>query len=100
MDPLTFGFEQAFYEANRAERLEAGAAARLAAALEVVIGASPHRVRRLVSVAVIDDAHIELRRGAEVRHLVRARDRWQWEASGDPSWSGVVAAALTDWLVS
>ncbi len=100
MDPLTIGFEQAFHDANATAPSDVSAVAQLAAALEAVIAASCHRVHALVRVIVIDADHIELRRGAGVRRLERAHGRWRWEGSSDPSWSGVMAANLTDWLTS
>ncbi|MBX3274574.1 MAG: hypothetical protein KF729_30190 [Sandaracinaceae bacterium] len=100
MDPLTLGFEQALHDANRADRADPVGAAQLAAALDAVLRASPHRLRRALVVTPADAARIELRRDGDARFLVRDGGKWRWEGSSEDAWSGVVAASLTAWATS
>lgn len=99
MDPLTIGFEEAFYEANADDAKDADATATLVATLRRVVDASPHRARP-VTISVPEAGVVEIRRGEQRLVLAREEGGWRLGGSRDPAPSGKLAEALTRWLIT
>lgn len=98
MDPLTVGFEEALYDANRGV-VDRAAIDRLVAALQRIVDASPHRTGGAVTVTVLGGGGVELRRpGGGTLVLERTTSGWRIVGADGPAYSGPTAAAITAWL--